>query len=198
MNRPVSPISTHPLSALLIGATVALAGCKTPPPRVVVPPPSYASYSQNAQCSYVGRCVDVDIGGVPVVVIADQADQKRVSAAVRAAIPAADRDVYWRLEQPVDGEQALNIHARMNALGERFLGADNGDFKTAIFPLDDQDLESRAELAASRNVRVNGQAKVTQQNTLTSRKLPPGRYVFTIRYYGSKNWDLKAIYLTVK
>ena len=47
-------------------------------------------------------------------------------------------------------------------------------------------------------MRVNGQATVSRQNTLAQDTLPPGRYVFSIRYHGSLNWDRKSVLLTVR
>ena len=162
------------------------------------PPPSYARYSERLPCvERIGRCFDAAIGGQPVSAIATQERQQLITAEAKRANQSV-RDVYWEVLQPVDGNKVFDIEVKANALGKSEVGELTEDLTLTIYPLDGQALRSESELAASRNVRVQGQPVVTQQNTLKQEFLPPGRYVITLKYVGEKNWERKHIFLNVK
>ena len=184
----------HPLRlgfALTLGAAACL------PAMAQTPPPTYAGFFQQLPCTdRIGRCFDASIGGRPVEVIAQQAEYDKLNSALRQA--GADvRDVYCVVREPVSGHEAMNVVVRANALGRAHVGEPR-DEEVSLLTLDAQSLASTREQVANRSVRVNGQAVMTEQHTLAQNSLPPGRYVFMVRYIGTKNWDRKSILLTVR
>jgi len=82
-------------------------------------------------------------------------------------------------------------------MGLPLVGEEREEPDVTVYALDGQDLDSKPELVARQDVRVNGQPVVTQQETLTQDFLPPGRYAFAIKYLGRKNWDRKWVFLSV-
>ena len=179
-------------------AALALACAATALPAAAqVPPPSYASFFDRLPCvQRIGRCFDVTIGGVPVEVIADQAEFEKLKTLLQT-LNRNVRDVHWIVRQPVAGSLALEVETRANAFGLPHVGDEKEEPDVTVYALDGQDLESKPELVADQSVRVNGQAVVTQQETLTQDFLPPGRYAFAIKYLGQKNWDRKWVFLRV-
>ncbi len=163
-----------------------------------VPPPGYASYFDQLPCvDRIGRCFDATIGGQPVVVIVDKQRHEKLTANARQGNSDV-REVYWEVLEPVDGQHAMDIDVTSNALGRPHVGEPKGEVDLTIYPLDDQELASKEEMVARPDVRIGGQAAMTQQNTLTQDDLPPGRYVISIRYAGTRNWERKSVYLRVK
>lgn len=163
-----------------------------------VPAPSYASYFDKLPCVHrIGRCFDARIGGEPVTVIADKAEFEALKAQLKQLNPHV-REVYWVVTNPVDGDKALDVEVRTNAMGQKEVGEPRDEPDVTVYALDAQDLDSVTEQVAREDVRVNGQAVVTQQETLTQDFLPPGRYAFAIKYLGRENWDRKWVFLTVK
>lgn len=179
-------------------AALALACAATALPAAAqVPPPSYASFFDRLPCvQRIGRCFDATIGGAPVEVIADQAEFEKLKTLLQT-LNRNVRDVHWIVRQPVAGSLALEVETRANAFGLPHVGDEKEEPDVTVYALDGQDLESKPELVADQSVRVNGQAVVTQQETLTQDFLPPGRYAFAIKYLGQKNWDRKWVFLTV-
>jgi hypothetical protein len=177
---------------------LALACAATALPAVAqVPPPSYASFSDRLPCVHrIGRCFDATIGGMPVEVIAEQAEFEKLKALLQT-LNGNVRDVHWIVRQPVAGTLALDVETRANAQGLPHVGDEREEPDVTVYALDGQALESEAELVAEQSVRINGQPVVTQQQTLTQDFLPPGRYAFSIKYLGRKNWDRKWVFLTV-
>lgn len=181
-------------AGLLLAAL--LSGCATTQPPV--PPPGYANYFDRLPCvDRIGRCFDATIAGQPVVVIVDKSRHDRLLAEAQRANPDV-RDAYWEVLEPVDGQHAMDVGVTSNALGRPHVGEPTGDVELTIYPLDDQNLASKEEQVASPDVRIGGQAAMAQQNTLTQDDLPPGRYVISIRYAGTRNWERKSVYLQVK
>ena len=179
-------------------ALLAVICLLVPPAYAQTPPPTYASYFDRLPCvDRIGRCFDASIGGQPVEVIAEQAEYDQLNNALRSAGTGV-RDVYWTVRKPVSGREALDVAVRANALGAPHVGEPRGEPDVALVALDRQKLASTREQVTNPSVRVNGQAVVTDQRTLAQDALPPGRYVFTIRYPGSKNWDRKSVLLTVR
>jgi hypothetical protein len=167
------------------------------PAAAQVPPPSYASYSDRLPCVHrIGRCFDATIGGLPVEVIADQAEFEKLKGLLQT-LNRNVRDVHWIVRRPVAGTLALDVETRPNAHGLPHVGDQREEPDVTVYALDGQDLESEPELVAEQSVRINGQPVVTQQETLTQDFLPPGRYAFAIKYLGQKNWDRKWVFLTV-
>jgi hypothetical protein len=164
-----------------------------------IPAPNYASgYSEKLPCvNRIGRCFDVSIGGLPVSVISEKTQFTKLNAEIKA-LNSNVRDVYWIVNEPVDGNLALDVVATVNTKGLAHIGTEKDKPDVTVYELDDQGLESEPELVSNSSVRINGQAVITQQETLTQDFLPPGRYVFSIKYLGKLNWDRKWVFLTVK
>lgn len=183
-------------------STVILAGCGSAPVSTrstAVPPPSYATgYFDRSPCGdRIGRCFDATIGGKVVSVIAAKADFDALKAQL-VTLNTNVRDVYWRVLEPVDGKVALDVVTTPNAAGAERVGEATEEADVTVYALDNQDLDSKTEQVARKDVRVNGQPMVVQQETLTQDFLPPGRYAFAIKHIGRKNWDRKWVFLTVK
>lgn len=170
----------------------------TAPATAQVPAPSYASgYFQRLPCvDRIGRCFDATIGGKAVEVIAEKAEFEQLKALLQTLNDNV-RDVYWVVREPVQGQVALDVVTRPNAMGLPLVGEEREEPDVTVYALDGQDLDSKAELVARQDVRVNGQPVVTQQETLTQDFLPPGRYAFAIKFLGRKNWDRKWVFLSV-
>ncbi|MDP3479072.1 MAG: hypothetical protein Q8R88_04825 [Desulfoprunum sp.] len=165
----------------------------------VVPPPSYARYFKELPCvDRIGRCFDASIGGRPVTVIADKARHEQITRMAQEANDEVRNDIYWEVQELVDGNQILEVRVVSNALGLTEVGEPKEDPELMIYPLDNQSLESEEELVASTNVSVEGQPIVARQDTLTEQTLPPGRYIVAIRYSGRHNWERKQVFVTVK
>ena len=180
-------------------AAAALSGFLAMAPAAAqVPAPSYASgYFHRLPCvDRIGRCFDATIGGKPVEVIAEKAEFEQLKAQLQALNDNV-RDVYWIVREPVQGQIALDVVTRPNAMGLPLVGEEREEPDVTVYALDGQDLDSKPELVARQDVRVNGQPVVTQQETLTQDFLPPGRYAFAIKYLGRKNWDRKWVFLSV-
>jgi hypothetical protein len=178
------------LAIALSAADVAVAGD--------TPPPSYASYFDKLPCvGRIGRCFDATIGGRAVTVIGDKARHERLTQEARQANDRV-RDIYWEVPVPVDGANALDVVVRPNAFGLPHVGEVKTDPEVKIYPLDDQELDSKPELVAQDSVRINGNAAITKQDTLTQNTLPKGRYVIAITYRGTLNWDRKQVLIHVQ
>ena len=177
--------------------TLAAAAC-APLAHAQSPAPSYAGFMQQVPCvDRIGRCFDATVGGQPVEVIATKAEFERLGADIAAQNPGV-REVYWQVRQPLSSAAAMDIAVKSNALGRAHVGEPRGEPQVMLYAIDRQRLAATRELVANQNVRVNGEATVTQRNTLAQDSLPPGRYVFEIRYPGSRTWDRKTVLLTVR
>lgn len=178
------------LAMSLSAAGAALAGD--------TPPPSYASYFDKLPCvDRIGRCFDATIGGRAVIVVGDKARHARLTQEAKQANDRV-RDIYWEVPVPVDGAHALDVVVQPNVFGLAHVGDVKSDPEVKIYPLDDQELDSKPELVAQDSVRINGNAAVTQQHTLTQNILPKGRYVIAITYRGTQNWDRKQVLIHVQ
>lgn len=163
-----------------------------------VPAPSYASYFDRLPCvSRVGRCFDARIANLPVTVIETKAEQEQLVAQLPDT-GARNDQVFWIVRAPVPGKNALDVFTEANALGIKHVGKEKEEPDVTVYPLDGQHLESTSEVSAESSVRINGQAVLTQQEVLAGSFLPPGRYLFAIKYLGETNWDRKWVYLVVQ
>jgi len=186
---------------VMVFASILLSACASTTKRLPapeIPPPAYASYFDKLPCNTrIGRCFDARIGDQLVVVIADKQRHEELTRQARAANDGV-RDIYWEVPSPVEGQQALDIAVSANALGRSVAGEPKAAPDSMIYPLDGQNLKSRAEFVSSETVKINGRAAVSQQNTLQQDHLPSGRYVISITYFGTLMWDRKFVYLRVK
>lgn len=166
--------------------------------RASPPPPTYAGpFNDRLPCvDRIGRCFDATIAGQPVALIGEKEEFDALKTVTEKANPRLSR-VYWIVRAPVDGRRALTVVAHSNAFGRGEVGEPADEPEVMVYPLDGQALMSKAEIAAQPGVQVNGMAAVTRQNTLQQSALPAGRYVFSVRYNGTSNWDRKWVFLTV-
>ena len=182
----------------LATAVLALAATCPLAVRAGTPAPSYADWFDRLPCvDRIGRCFDASIGGQPVEVIEAEAEYQRLHDEIRRINPNL-REVYWQVREPLSGSAAMAVAVRANALGGPHVGEPEAAPRVTIHPLDGQRQVATRDLVANGSVRVNGQATVSRQNTLAQDTLPPGGYVFSIRYHGSLNWDRKSVLLTVR
>jgi hypothetical protein len=178
--------------------TFALVGCATKTIKAPAPAPSYASWNEHLPCvDRIGRCFDAAFDNQLATVIAEKSRYQALKAQLEKE-NSFNRDVYWELKESVDGRRVFDIATKPNTMGLPYLGDPKAGADLTIYALDDQDIESKEELVANQSVRVNGQAIVTKQDTITQDFLPPGRYVIAVRYQGMKAWDNKSVYLVVK
>ena len=67
-----------------------------------------------------------------------------------------------------------------------------------VQPLEGQNLETQTELSTAPSVRAGGSAVVTQADVVQGNRLPPGKYLVSIRLYGSKqNWDRQTFFIQI-
>ncbi len=67
-----------------------------------------------------------------------------------------------------------------------------------VLPLEGQSLDTRPELSSDSSVRAGGSAVVTRADVVQGNRLPPGKYVLTVRVHGSKqNWDRQTFFVQV-
>ena len=179
---------------------IAMSGCLTSGVRQAgpTPAPDYANYSDRLPCvDRIGRCFDATIDGKVARVVPTKVEFEALNKKLKA-LNKNIREVYWVIDAPVPGKIALDVDVEPNAVGKIKLGESKEEPDITVYALDGQDLESTTELKANESVRVNGQAIVTKQDTLTDNHLPPGRYVLSVKYIGVENWDRKWILITVK
>jgi hypothetical protein len=177
---------------------LALAGCATKAIQATAPAPSYANWNERLPCvDRIGRCFDAAFDNQIVTVIAEKSRFQELKEQLKKE-NYDRRDVYWELKEPVDGRRIFDITAKPNTMGLPYLGDPKAGADLTIYAIDDQDIDSKEELVANQSVRVNGQAVVTKQDTITQDFLPPGRYVIIVKYQGIKAWDTKSVYLLVK
>lgn len=184
------------LPRLFLASTMVLGGFSVY--AGTIPEPSYADYSEKMPCvNRVGRCFDAMIGGQPVVVIEEKSEHDKLIASFPATT-AQVRRVYWHLAHPVSGKKALDIYTQPNIFGIDSVGKEEDEPDVSVFPLDGQKLKSEMDSSTVTDARSRRQAVVTQQETLTEDHLPPGRYIFSIKFVGTKNWDRKWIFVQVR
>lgn len=182
------------MHALLYIVLAVLAFCA----QAATPAPEYASFFDKLPCvDRIGRCFDATLAGQPIVVIADKKRSEQLTRDAKTRHSDV-RDIYWEVATPVDGKKVFDIVLQANALGRTEVGEPKQEADVTIYPLQEQKLSSQKEIKASDHLRVNSQAVLTTQNTLTQDDLPPGEYVLTIRYTGTQNWDRKTVYVVVK
>lgn len=187
-------VTTSLLGGMSLPSHAFLFGKPAAPPT---PAPTYAHWSHRIPCvDRIGRCFEAEVGGHPVTAIEDKAEFERLKVELRR-LNRNVREVYWVIRQPIDGNKALDVAVRTNEMGKPHVGEPAEEPDVTVYALDGQDLESVTEQVVNRGVLVNGQPVVTQQETLTEDWLPPGRYVFAIKYIGEENWDRKWVFLRV-
>ena len=164
------------------------------------PDPSYASYHPKMPCVMrIGRCFEARIAGQAVVAIKTEKEYKDLYRYAREKNDSVRDILYWQILQPVDGMKVFEIVLEANELGKATVGEQTESPRIGVYPLQAQNIETKTELVDSNTVRVGGNAVVSEQQTMTEDKLPPGEYVIAITYQGqNRQFDRKHVFVKVK
>ena len=180
----------HPRTrAAVLIAALALAGCFG---GGGAPPPSYARYNEYLPCANrIGRCFELQIAGAEVEVIEDEARQKALAADI-ARISYQITDVYWELPKPVPAAHAFEVSLAPAGDGEDVLGAEREPAQISVWSLAAGERSESAAIAQEKAMLT------TVAGAPPATALPPGRYVFEVRYIGARDWDRKFVLLTIR
>ncbi|MHB1045180.1 MAG: hypothetical protein ACYC4P_04145 [Thermoanaerobaculia bacterium] len=138
-----------------------------------------------------GHCIVVKVGGQPTVKLSKET--KKMLEPL-GGLRFGGGETHYEFASPVRG--ALEVHAEFVAdAGEYFGGPP--EVSLHVRPLEGQSLETRPELAAAPNVRIEGGAAVTRSEVVEDNRLPPGKYLLSVRLAGSRNWDRQVSYFEV-
>ena len=165
-----------------------------------VPDPSYASFIPKMPCVMrIGRCFEARIAGQAVVAIKTEKEYKDLYRYAKEKNSSVRDLMYWQVLQPIDGKKVFDIALEANELGKALIGEQSENPTIGVYPLQAQAIETKAELVASKTVRVGGNAVVSEQQTMTDDELPPGEYVIAITYQGqNRQFDRKHVFVRVK
>jgi hypothetical protein len=144
-----------------------------------------------------GRCIEVTVNGQKNVKLS-KPTKKLMAELERTASRDVShwlRDVKYELPAPVQGE--LQVMAEQTTKAGDWFGEER-QAEVRVIPLDDVELQARAEITAADSVRVGGAAPLVQQHVLEQNTLPPGRYLLAVTLSGRDNWDRQVLYFTVK
>lgn len=138
-----------------------------------------------------GHCIVVKVGGQPTVKLSKKT--KKMLEPLGGLRLGGDETRY-ELASPVRG--ALEVHAEWVADAIEFFGGPP-EVSLHVRPLEGQSLETRTELSAAPGVRVEGNAAVTRSEVVEDNRLPPGKYLLSVRLAGPRNWDRQVSYFEV-
>jgi hypothetical protein len=139
-----------------------------------------------------GHCVAVTVNGQKTVRLTKQT--KKTLESLGGLSPGGG-DTRYEVPQPISG--ALELKADWLPEAVAYFGSPP-EVTVHVLPLEGQSLETRPELSTSSNVRVGGSAVVTKADVIQSDRLPPGKYVLTVRVSGAKqNWDRQTLFVQV-
>jgi hypothetical protein len=139
-----------------------------------------------------GHCVAVRVNGQQTVRLTKKT--KKMLEPLKG-LKRGGGETRYEVPQPVRG--ALELRADWLPEAVAYFGAPP-EVTVHVLPLEDQRLDTRAELSAAPSVRVGGSAVVTQAAVVEGNRLPPGKYVLMVRVHGSKrNWDRQTLYVQV-
>ena len=162
---------------------------------LVAPAPARAV---NMKCiDRDGRCIEVTVNGQKNVKLS-KPTRKLMLELERAAPREVShwvRDVRYELPAPIQGE--LQVTAEQTTKAGDWFGEDR-QAEVRVIPLDDVDLQARAEITTADSVRVGGAAPLVQRHVLEQNTLPAGRYLLAVTLRGRDNWDRQVLYFTVK
>ncbi|MCB1907242.1 MAG: hypothetical protein KDH15_07720 [Rhodocyclaceae bacterium] len=157
------------------------------------PPPSYARYNAYLPCANrIGRCFELRIGGAEVRVIEDEARQKALAADI-GKVSYEIKDVYWELAEPVPVARAFEVELAAIGDGEDVLGGEREPAQISVWSLAAGPRSESAAIAQEQAV-----LKTTAGATPATASLAAGRYVFEVRYIGTRDWDRKFVLLTIR
>jgi hypothetical protein len=99
----------------------------------------------------------------------------------------------YEVPEPVRGDLVVDASWLPEAVAH--FGAEP-EVRVMVMPLEGQDLNTRPELSADSSVQVGGSAVVTRSDVIQGKRLPPGKYLFSVRLSGS-NWDRQTLFVQV-
>ena len=139
-----------------------------------------------------GHCVAVRVNGQPTVRLTK--NTKKLLEPI-GGLKTLGTETKYEVPQPIRG--ALELRADWLPEAVAYFGAPP-EVSIHVLPLEGQRLDTQAELSAAPSVQVGGSAVVTRADVVKGNRLPPGKYVLTIRVSGSKrNWDRQTLYVQV-
>jgi hypothetical protein len=139
-----------------------------------------------------GHCVTVTVNGQKTVRLTRKT--KKMLEPLGGLRSGGDNTRY-EVPEPIRGE--LDLRADWLPEAVAYFGAPP-QLTIHVLPLEGQDLVTRPELSTAPSVQVGGSAVVTQAEVVQSNRLPPGKYVLSVRVHGSKrNWDRQTFFLQV-
>jgi hypothetical protein len=139
-----------------------------------------------------GHCVAVSVNGQQTVRLTKKT--KKVLEALGALSPGGG-DTRYEVPQPIRGDLELRADWLPEAVA--YFGGPP-QLTVHVLPLEGQSLDTRPELSSDPSVRAGGSAVVTRADVVQGNRLPPGKYVLTVRVHGSKqNWDRQTFFVQV-
>jgi hypothetical protein len=139
-----------------------------------------------------GHCVAVSVNGQKTVRLTRKT--KKMLKELGALSPGGG-DTRYEVPLPIRG--ALELQADWLPEAVAYFGA-RPEVSVHVFPLEGQSLDTRPELSADSSVQAGGSAVVTQADVIQGNRLPPGKYVLTVRVHGSKqNWDRQTLFVQI-
>jgi hypothetical protein len=142
--------------------------------------------------AYEGHCVAVTVNGQKAARI--DKTTKKVLKEMGALRVDGDETLY-EVPSPVRG--ALELHADWLPEAVAYFGA-RPQASIMVYPLEGQSLDTRPELSADSSVQVGGSAVVTRSDVIQGNRLPPGKYVLSVRLSGTRRgWDRQTLFLEV-
>ena len=144
------------------------------------------------EASRDGRCVAVLVNGQPTVRLTR--NTKKMLEPL-GGLKTLGTETKYEVPHPIRG--ALELRADWLPEAVAYFGA-QPEVSIHVLPLEGQRLDTQAELSTASSVRAGGSAVVTRADVVKGNRLPPGKYVLTVRVHGSKrNWDRQTLYVQV-
>lgn len=138
-----------------------------------------------------GHCIVVRVSGQPTVKLSKETRKMLEPLGV---LRFGGGETHYESASPVRG--ALEVHAEWVAgAGEYFGGTPEVSMR--VRPLEGQSLETRPELSTAPSVRIEGGAAVTRSEVVEDNRLPPGKYLLSVRVAGPRNWDRQISHFEV-
>ena len=145
--------------------------------------------------SYEGHCVTADVNGQKTVRLTKASRKMLKPFEGDRSRPFGNCSAHYEVPSPVRGGLELSFAWLPEAVAHFGSGA---EAQVNVYPLDNQRLETHAELSTASSVRPGGSAVLTQADVIDGNRLPPGRYVLTARVSGSRRgWDCHGFLVTV-
>jgi hypothetical protein len=138
-----------------------------------------------------GHCLSVKVNGEATIKLTKKT---RKLLEPLGGLRFGGGETHYESASPVQG--ALEVHAEWVAGAGEYFGQPP-EVSLHVRPLEGQSLETHPELSAAPNVRVEGGAAVTRSEVVEDNRLPPGKYLLSVRLMGPRNWDRQISYFEV-